>query len=64
MKRFAVILGNIVSNIIVAETKEDAESVVSNCVEITEDIETSIGWTYDVETKLFSAPVVEESVIE
>ena len=66
-KIFAVITDNIVSNTIVATTKEDADfATESDCIEISEDNSVSVGWSYDPETGQFTAPVVEapEVIIE
>lgn len=60
MATFAVIGGNTVTNTIVADTVEDAELVSNSvCVEYTADNIAGIGYTYDAETGLFSAPVEE-----
>lgn len=61
MPRFAVLGGNTVSNIIIADSKEIAEQVTGvECVEYTHDAPAGIGWTYDPETGTFAAPVIEE----
>lgn len=61
MKTFAVINGNFVSNVIIANTKEDAEFVTnSTCIEYTEDNPAGIGWTYDGTN--FIAPIVNSLV--
>lgn len=58
MATFAVIENNIVTNIVVAETKEIAETVTGlTCVEYTSESPAGIGWTYDGST--FEAPVTE-----
>lgn len=58
MAYYAVINGNQVTNVIVAETKEIAEQVTnSTCVEYTEDNPAAIGWAYDGEK--FIAPIIE-----
>jgi len=55
MATWAVINGNSVSNIIVADTKEVAEAVTNAiCVEYTESNPAGIGWTWD--GKKFIAP--------
>jgi len=59
MANYAVIKDGIVNNVIVADTKEIAETVTGlTCVEI-EYVPGSpgIGWTYDGTN--FSAPVIE-----
>lgn len=59
MANFAVISGNSVSNVIVADTKEIAEQVIgSACIEYTDENPASIGWTFDGTN--FIPPVVEE----
>jgi hypothetical protein len=60
-KTFAVLSGNIVSNVIIADTNEDAELVSDGpCVEYTSENSAGIGWSYDSETGLFSAPVEKQ----
>ena len=59
MATFAVMDGNIVSNVIVADTLEDA-SVLGTCIQYTKENPAGIGWVYNEETGTFSAPVVEE----
>ena len=61
-KTFAILSGAIVSNVIVAETIEDAQFVAPNCVEYTTQNLAFIGDVYDPETGLFSSPVVEEII--
>ena len=58
MATFAVINGNTVENVIVADTKEIAEEVTSKtCIEYTEANPACIGWTWDGTN--FIAPVIE-----
>ena len=58
MANFAVLTGNFVTNVIVAETKEIAEQVTNaTCIEYTDGV--GIGHIYDFETGTFSVPVVE-----
>jgi|688.fasta_scaffold10061_8 hypothetical protein len=64
MANFAVINGNKVVNIIVAETLEDAEiNVSATCVEITDDLtpKPSLGWSWDgnVFSNVLDDPIVE-----
>lgn len=61
MANYAVIKDSIVNNVIVADTKEIAETVTGlTCVEIPfEPGAPGIGWTYDGAE--FAAPVVEVS---
>jgi hypothetical protein len=61
MANFAVISGNTVSNIIIADTQADAELVTnSTCVEYTDENPAGIGWTYDATTGAFTAPIPVE----
>ena len=62
MASFAVIKDGIVNNVIVAETKEIAETITNVvCVEILDEPgQPGIGWSYD--GTLFSAPVIETPV--
>lgn len=65
MPTFAMMGGNVVSNIIMADNKEETEAAL-NCtlIEYTPENPAGIGWTYDEETGKFSppppAPTVEE----
>ena len=59
MATFAVMGGNIVTNVIVADTLEEA-SVIGPCIQYTKENPAGIGWIYDEATGTFSAPVVEE----
>jgi hypothetical protein len=53
---FAVIENNIVTNIIVAESKKIAESIIGKtCIEYTDENLTGIGWTYA--DGVFTAPI-------
>lgn len=64
MANYAMMSGNSVSNIIVADDKEATEAAL-NCVliEITPDNPAGMGWTYDSETNTFIAPPeVEEEL--
>jgi hypothetical protein len=65
MANYAMMSGNSVSNIIVADDKEATEAAL-NCtlIEITPENPSGIGWTYDPETGTFVAPVVEEPAVE
>lgn len=62
MATYAMMSGNTVSNIIVADDKEDAEKALG-CVliEYTADNPAGTGWIYDEETGRFNPPVVEET---
>jgi len=58
MATYAVILGDKVSNIIVADTCEIAEEVTGLiCIEYTDDKPAGIGWTYDQHADVFIEPV-------
>ena len=61
MATYAMMSGNTVSNVIVADNKEDAEKALS-CVlvEYTSENHAGIGWTMDEDGK-FHPPVVEET---
>jgi len=62
MANYAMMNGNSVGNIIVADNKEETE-ILLNCVliEITPENPGGIGSTYDSETGKFNPPVVEET---
>ena len=64
MANYAMMSGNSVSNIIVADDKEATEAAL-NCalIEITPENPAGMGWTYDSETGTFIAPPeVEEEL--
>jgi hypothetical protein len=62
MATFAEIQDGVVTNVIIADTKEIAELVTGlTCVEYTDSNPAGIGWTYDG-TK-FIAPVVATPII-
>lgn len=58
MATFAMMSGNSVSNIIVADDKEATEAAL-RCVliEFSAENPAGIGWTYNPETNTFSPPV-------
>jgi hypothetical protein len=60
MAIYAMMAGNSVSNIIVADDKEATEAAL-RCVliEFSAENPAGIGWTYDAETNTFSPPVEE-----
>ena len=59
MANYAVIKDGIVNNVIVADTKEIAETVTGlTCIKYTDENPAGIGWTYDGAE--FIAPVTEE----
>lgn len=56
MATFAVLSENVVTNVIVADTKEIAEQVCGTVAEYTLENPAGIGWTYDPETGTFTNP--------
>lgn len=65
MATYAMMSGNSVSNVIVANDKEATEAALHcTLIEITPENLGGIGWTYDPETGKFIAPVVEEPAVE
>ena len=64
MTNYVVIKDDVVNNVIVADTKEIAESITGLiCVEITsEPGAPGIGWAYDGVT--FTAPIIEQPIVE
>jgi hypothetical protein len=57
MPNYAVVSGNTVTNIIVADTKEIAkEATNATCVEYTVNNPASIGWVYDEVSETFTNP--------
>ena len=62
MATYAMMSGNTVSNVIVADNKEDAEKALScTLVEYTAENPAGIGWTRNEDGK-FYPPVVEETI--
>lgn len=60
MAQYALMAGNTVGNIIVADNKTDAEQALHcTLIEITSDNPAGIGWTYDEETGRFVEPEQE-----
>lgn len=58
MPNYAHLAGNVVQNILVADTAEDAELVTgSRCVPYTTEQSVNAGMVYDDDTKEFSWPV-------
>jgi hypothetical protein len=57
MPTFAMMSGNTVSNIIVADDKQATEEAL-RCVliEFTSENPAGVGWTYDPETGMFTEP--------
>jgi len=61
MPNFAEIQDGVVTNVIVADTKEIAELVTRlTCVEYTDENPAGIGWTYD--GSKFTPPVEETPI--
>lgn len=61
MATYAMMSGNSVSNIIVAEDKEATEAALGcTLIEYTSENPAGIGWIYDPETGKFNAPVTDE----
>lgn len=57
MATYAVMSGNTVSNVIVADDKETAETATnSTCIEYTADNPAAIGWVYDEVSEKFTNP--------
>ena len=63
MATFAMMGGNSVTNIIMADDKEVTEAAL-NCklIEYTADNPASIGYTYDEETGRFNPPIFESEI--
>lgn len=59
MSKFALLKNNIVYNIIVADSLEEARSL-GECIEYNNDFPAGIGWVYNEETKTFQEPIIEE----
>lgn len=61
MATYAMMSGNSVTNIIMADDKEVTE-IALKCVliEYTAENPAGIGWTYDSETGTFTEPIMEE----
>jgi hypothetical protein len=67
MKNYAVLnTSNIVTNLIVADSLEEAQAVSGNtCVEYENHWDTANGWAYNSETNTFADPnLVEETPSE
>lgn len=62
MPNYAIVENKLITNIIVAETKEIAETVTGQtCIELPH-YDVGRGWTYEGGT--FTAPVIETPVVE
>ena len=63
MGTFAMMSGNSVSNVIVADDKETTEEALHcTLIEFTPENPAGIGWSYDPETGVFTEPIVEEEL--
>jgi hypothetical protein len=62
MKTFAVMAGNTVSNVIMAENELVGEVLGITVIEYTPENPAGIGWTYDEATGQFSPPIQQEEV--
>jgi hypothetical protein len=61
MPTFAMMSGNTVDNIVMADDKEATEAALRcTLIEFTPENPAGIGWSYDPETGVFIEPVVEE----
>jgi len=64
MPTFAMMSGDTVDNIIMADDKEATEQALRcTLIEFTPDNPAGIGYIYDAETGKFNPPVVEEEVV-
>jgi hypothetical protein len=63
MPTFAMMSNNTVETIIMADDKEATEAAL-NCtlIEYTDENPAGIGWIYDQETGVFTAPVLDSTV--
>jgi uncharacterized protein YbjT (DUF2867 family) len=63
MATFAVMGGNTVSTVIVADSKEEAEAALGvSLIEYTPENPAGIGWVYDETTGKFSVPAEDLDV--
>jgi len=63
MATYAVMGGNIVSNVIVADNPIDASNALGvELIEYTSDNPAGIGWTYDKETNTFTPPALIDQI--
>ena len=57
MATFAILSGDLVTNVIVADTLENAELATNSvCVEYTEDNHAGVGYSYDAKSGKFTRP--------
>ncbi len=63
MPNFAIVVDNIVENVIIADSKELAEEATGKpCFEYTEDNRAFIGYGYNPDTNTFDAPPPPENI--
>ena len=61
MPTFAMMSGNTVDNIVMADDKQATEAALRcTLIEFTPESPAGIGWSYDPETGVFTAPVEAE----
>lgn len=61
MGTYAMMNGNTVDNVIVADNKEETEQALHcTLIEYTPDNPAGIGYTYDPETGRFTPPAIDE----
>ena len=65
MATLAMMSGNIVTNIITADSKDDAELALGcKLIEYTSENPAGIGWTYNEESGRFEPPITQDEVAE
>ena len=65
MATYAMMAGNSVTNIIMADDKEATEAALGcKLIEYTAENPAGIGWTHNPETGRFQAPIVEDEPAE
>ena len=65
MGTYAMMSGNIVSNIIIVDDPKDASKALNaQLVEFTSENPAGIGWTYDESTGRFSSPESNELTLQ
>jgi hypothetical protein len=65
MATYAVMSGNTVTNIIVADNKEEASMVMgAELIEYTSENPAGIDWTYDLETSKFNPPQIIDQALQ
>ena len=65
MATYAVMAGSTVSNIVVADNKEEASNVLgAELIEYTSENPAGIGWTYNQETGAFNPPEIIDEPLQ